>query len=522
MTYPQVQQCKRDLKEFYSTHLCKIQTDPIDLNTLLVLDEIFTTLKLEEEVLGKKEKVPIEMENLLNTTVNGVYPKRLLLQGEGGAGKTTLCSKIAWEWVNGRHFTEFEMVLVIPLRKSNKRTVGEIAKSFLSDNNFVEPAQIDAYILSNPDKVLLIFDGLDELDAELDDLCDIIQILVLKRHISCKVLVTSRPWKADRIRKDPELRRAYSLITVEGFSKANISIYIHKFFAQDTTSAAELIQLMEDNDVISENMAPFPIYTAMLCLMWKDFNSNRRKAIEKLQTFSQLFEEMIGFLIDHYISKGGEGSEYDRRREARNILAEIGEAAFKGLLERKMILNEGYFTNRQMIKTGCKIGITTQEKNLPSRKESGNGDVIELSVVFPHKLFQEYTAGLYLAKLYRTDRKKYNESWRHISIRRHEFIYVLYFTSARGEGIGLDIITRILPERYYSCEENDKVIDVVVECHKPAAARFVWEQMLSRDRTVTIAENQRAHRVFGRLFILEYCKLVRTLYIMKTNKQEKH
>ena len=98
MTLGQVQQCKQDLKEFYSTHLCKIQTDPLDLNTTLALDDIYTSLTLEEEVSGKEKREPIEIENLLQTKVNGVYPKRLLLQGEGGAGKTTLCSKIVWEW----------------------------------------------------------------------------------------------------------------------------------------------------------------------------------------------------------------------------------------------------------------------------------------------------------------------------------------------------------------------------------------------------------------------------------------
>ena len=331
MTQEQVQQCKQNLKELYRTNLCKIQTDPLDLNTLLALDDIFTSLTLVEEVLGKEKKKPITIENLLETEVNGAYPKRLLLQGEGGAGKTTLCSKIAWEWVNGRHFTEFEMVLVIPLRTSKKRTVGDIAKSYMSDSNFVNPSQLNAYILSNPEKVFLLFDGFDEVDAGLEDQCDIIQILTLKRFKSCKVLVTARPWKADLIRQNPDLRRAYAFITVEGFSKANISVYIHKFFTRDATSAAELIQLMEDNDVISENMAPFPIYTAMLCLMWKDFDSERRKAIQKLQTFSQLFDEMIGFLTDHYISKGGEGSVRDRRQEVRKIIADIGDAAFKGV-----------------------------------------------------------------------------------------------------------------------------------------------------------------------------------------------
>ena len=370
MTLRQVQKCKDDLKEFYSTRLCKIQTDPLDLNTLLALDDIYTSLTLEEEVLGKEKRKPIEIDNLLQTKVNGVYPKRLLLQGEGGAGKTTLCSKIAWEWVNGRHFTELEMVLVIALRKSKMRSVGEIAKSYMSDNNFVEPAQIDAYILSNPDKVLLIFDGLDELDADLDDLCEIIQILVLNRHISCKVLVTSRPWKADIIRKNSDLRRTYAFIRVEGFSQNNISLYIQKFFAEDSSSAAELIQVMADNEIISENMAPFPIYTAMLCYMWKDFNSERRAAIQKLQTFSQLFDEMIGFLMDHYISKDDEGPVRDRRREVRSILEDIGEAAFKGLQERKMVLNEKYFNHASVIKMGCKVGVISQEKKASVKKRT--------------------------------------------------------------------------------------------------------------------------------------------------------
>ena len=106
----------------------------------------------------------------------------------------------------------------------------------------------------------------------------------------------------------------------------------------------------------------------MLCLMWKDFDSERRKAIQKLQTFSQLFDEMIGFLTDHYISKGGEGSVRDRRQEVRKILADIGDAAFKGLQERQMILNEKYFSDPNIIGTGCKVGVLTKEKKAPVKK----------------------------------------------------------------------------------------------------------------------------------------------------------
>ena len=405
------------------------------------------------------------------------------------------------------------MVLVIPLRASNRRTVGDIAKSYMSDNNFATPEQLNAYILSNPDKVFLLFDGFDELDANLNDLCDIIQILSLKRYTRCKVLVTARPWKADLIRNNPELRRAYAFITVEGFSKANISVYIKKFFDQDKSSAADLIQLMQDNDIISENMAPFPIYTAMLCLVWKDFDSERRKAIRKLQTFSQLFDEMIGCLIDHYISKAGKGSLPHHRREVRSILASVGEAAFKGLQERKMILNEKYFTHSSDIENGCKLGVITQEKKLPSRRErTGNGDTDEMLVVFPHKLFQEYTAGLHLAKLFESDRGKYGELITTVIHNPYKFRYVLYFTSARGEDVGLDILERLGAIRCdvaLEKEDKDFFVDVAFECHVAAAAEFVREKVLAGDRTVTISHSQSAHTVYGHLFILEDCQMVK-------------
>ena len=216
---------------------------------------------------------------------------------------------------------------------------------------------------------------------------------------------------------------------------------------------------------------------------------------------------MIGFLMDHYISKDDEGSVRDRRREVYSILEDIGEAAFKGLQERKMVLNEKYFNHASVIQTGCAVGVISQEKKLPSRKERhGNGDKNEISVVFPHKLFQEYTAGLFLAKLYSSNRKRYDLLCREIVSNMYEYTYVLYFTSATGEDIGLDILKRLISG--WDRREGYFLIDMAFECHKPVAAKFVWEKLLSSDRTVTISYDQSAHTVYGHLFILEDCQLV--------------
>ena len=93
-----------------------------------------------------------------------------MVEGEGGAGKTTFCSKMAWDWTNGAdEFGEFVWVLVIPLRdierESNSRGYRKVHISQIV--TLVHPHQIDEYILANPSKVFIIFDGLDEYDGDL-------------------------------------------------------------------------------------------------------------------------------------------------------------------------------------------------------------------------------------------------------------------------------------------------------------------------------------------------------------------
>ena len=79
--------------------------------------------------------------------------KRLLLQGEAGAGKTTLCCKIAWDWLTGKGFKQFDLVLLVPLRNvENNATIGEIVKHYLSDNNTVTAEQLDEYCKANPER----------------------------------------------------------------------------------------------------------------------------------------------------------------------------------------------------------------------------------------------------------------------------------------------------------------------------------------------------------------------------------
>eukprot|EP00057_Strongylocentrotus_purpuratus_P016280 XP_011670754.1 PREDICTED: uncharacterized protein LOC105441383 [Strongylocentrotus purpuratus] len=517
MTEAQVLQCGEDLKIFYREQMCKIKPDPLESNIIFDFEQIYTNLTLLRKEMGimrtERPERPLDYTDLLTTKINGVLPKRLLVEGEGGVGKTTFCSKIAWDWFNGSpEFQRFSWVLVIPLCNIVKgQTIGDIMKNYLSDNNAVNPKQIDSYILSQPTKVLIVLDGLDKYDGDLsaEENSDISQILRFDKFKQCIVLVTTRPWGADKIKSNERLLRSYAFIVIKGFSTENVSTYISKYFVDDEKAGSELIRFIEVNDVIKENMAPFPIYLTMLCILWKNCDSEKQETIRRLKTFSQLFEQMIMFLRDHDISK-----VFDLDKEMENTklcLQRIGSIAFSGILEKKLVFSEEDFSScKEAMETCCRMGVLSRENQNVSRwqRTLNPSPRIITGVFFPHKLFQEYVASVYLASLYDTNREEYSRSMgKVLSKDPQEFRYLLYFTAALGKEVGLDIVEKIQQNDFANVQQrkrnNDFLADVAFEAYNKDVAKVVGQQIFADGRILTIDKDMPAHTFSGYLFIME-------------------
>eukprot|EP00057_Strongylocentrotus_purpuratus_P011189 XP_011665663.1 PREDICTED: uncharacterized protein LOC105438949 [Strongylocentrotus purpuratus] len=524
MTEKEIQRVAEEVKHYLAIHLCQIQADPLNSELVLEFKRIFTNLTLMEEDKGTKRKTPLLYDDLLRTKVNGTYPKRLLVEGEGGVGKTTFCAKIAWDWIHGKGYQDFKLVLVILLRKAETRTVGEIVKSYLSDDNPVTAKQLDKHILSNPKDVFLVLDGLDEFAVDLDSNQQIALITLNHLFKSGTVLITSRQWRSDEIRKNADLRKVFAFIAVEGFSAENLSSYITKFFHPDAAFSEDLNRFISNNDVIRENMAPYPIYTAMLCIMWKEFDGERREAMSKLQTFSQLFNQMIDFLVDHHLSKhipssgivGGKLSEHCS--DIRHHLIHIGRIAFQGLLERRLVFTEEEFQSYpESIDVGCKVGVLTREKKiLPRRDRRNTPNSVVQSVQFPHKLFQEYLSGMYLASLYQSNRNEYYRLIANIIKEAVEYRYLLYFTLAQQKEVGLDIISRLIESKTKRTQgriDDDFIVDVAYESQDQEVTKAVADHLSTTSRkTLKITKEMQAHTVSGHTFIMNHRKVVRKIF----------
>nr|XP_054753530.1 NACHT, LRR and PYD domains-containing protein 1 homolog [Lytechinus pictus] len=517
MTEEEIQQVIKEVKEYSSIHHCQIQADPLNSPLLFQLDRIFTNLTLMEEDKGTTQKALLLYADLLKTKVNGVLPKRLLVEGEGGVGKTTLCAKIVWDWIHASGYQDFKLVLLVLLREAKNRTIGEIIKSYLPDDIKVTSMQLNKYAFSHQKDVFLVLDGLDELAGDLNS-CHQIALIILNRLFkSGKVLITSRRWRSDEIRNITELRKLYAFIAVEGFSDENLSSYVTKFFHPDTTSSEVLNRFISNNDVIRKNMAPYPIYTAMLCIMWKEFDGERRIAMSKLQTFSQLINEMVKFLVDHYLSKLGLSARYKewhvQRAEILLHLSNIGCLAFQGLMERRLVFTEQEFKSWPgCINTGCQVGVLTKQAPiLKRRSQMYHAHSADSSVQFPHKMFQEYLSGMYLSSLYNSDRSEYDRLMEDIVGKAREFRELLYFTSAQQKEVGLDIINRLIASRRrmgYGRIDNDYIVDVAYESQDRTVAKALADHLsTSSSNTLVIEERMQAHTVSGHIFIINHRKV---------------
>ncbi|XP_072171971.1 NLR family CARD domain-containing protein 4-like [Diadema setosum] len=519
LTNEQVQRCKEELKAYYRMTRRKVRVDPFEFMELVELDDIYTNLSIIER--KSRRKIPMEYNDLLTKVENGDLSNRLLFQGEGGAGKTTLCAKIAWDWCQGRIFKDIDMVIVIPLRDITTETsIGGIVKYYLSYSN-TSASQIDNYISANQNKVLIIFDGFDEFNEELSEKSssEVIRILRIQEYNSCKVIVTTRPWRTDEFTMYKNVAEAYTFLSVEGFNEENLSAYIRRYFRiKEKDSLAEnLIRFMEENYIIRSNMAPFPIYCAMLCLMWNDFCEERRKEMQKLHTFSKIFREMISFLKEHYASKVCVNLQSQETvahlNEAGRAIQEISEIALQGLFDRYLSFPEEQFREcHDAMVTCCRVGVLTVERYVITRERRRVVNVSSLvtsTVSFPHKLFQEYIAGVYIQYLFANDRAKYDKVKNKLLSRPEEFRYVLYFTSASGNELGLDIIkglincpTHKFTSNSFRYKENDKrdfCVDIAFECHTEEAARAVgegWDEYK--------LDNSSKHTVSGVVFMVCY------------------
>lgn len=169
------------------------------------LDDIFTRLKFVRK--GKfQEKLcdeVINMTDIFETHKDCQSPRIVLIEGDPGIGKTTYCQKLAYDWATKQEkdLNKFEVALLLRCRDIKSDIKEAIYDQLLpGDADKEAKEQFFTFIHENSSRVLLIIDGLDELDpSKLETINASLFKSKLLPH--CHTVVTSRPEIGKKVRR---------------------------------------------------------------------------------------------------------------------------------------------------------------------------------------------------------------------------------------------------------------------------------------------------------------------------------
>nr|XP_054748474.1 uncharacterized protein LOC129254047 [Lytechinus pictus] len=466
-----VAQCRKELMNNYRTSLCMILLVPWDPNSHVDMSTIFTNVCLVTADTSTANKqwiiLPGSYNDILKVKVNNAKPLRILIEGKAGSGKTTLMSKLAYDWMEestDSPLKDVPLVFCLQLRLLNQDDdFGEaVVQNLLPEDTLITPQQIEEYSQANPDKVVIVLDGYDEFMSDIQGikgLGNILRIIENKRLTGCTVIVTSRPWKATDF-KDHHLAKHYAHMTVEGFSEDSTKVFIRKYFQDNLELSDSLLAYLKDNPAI-QTVTPFPLFCAMLCQVWKEERDAHREAMKDIVTLSKLFDHILRYLWAHHNQKHLTGQSSSRKGQGLSkrmtltrkrgtsahikmdigvCLKKIGKIALEGLIspDKKLQFSEYDFRKcPDVLKVACSVGLLIRQKSNPtsSRRLSRQDSIPHHGITFFHKLAQEKCAGIYLSSMCTKQPKKFVQTLKDVYIltRADEFRYVLQF--ACGEDL---------------------------------------------------------------------------------------
>ena len=317
---------------------------------------------------------------------NGVVPKRILVQGQTGIGKSTFVKKLAVDWAELGDATTgdkqkdilktFELLVVVNLKEVSKcqslKDVISRSSIFARKDKYLTDGLLN-YISNNEDKVLLVFDGYDEYRCgSKSEIYDIFRGNELR---NCCVLITTRISKADDLRAFKDMHAE-----ITGFSKEDRKAFMNRMVG-GKAEAKELRRHLDRQNL--EELAKVPLLLLFFCNLWK---KGKSKSFPESKT--KLYFAMVQYVLDYNQGKNCP-SRFGKVHDFEDVLAEIGRVALECLLKDDHVFDYDQLSTAVLCDESLIIGLLQITEYAENLRPAG-------MVSFIHKSIQEFLAAWFV------------------------------------------------------------------------------------------------------------------------------
>ena len=322
----------------------------------------------------------VEMSAIFQPHEECPKPRTVLIEGDPGMGKTTYCTKLAYDWAfseedGGDCSPTFEVVLLLKCRDIESNLWEALDDQLLPRDIIKEEREkFFNYVRHNQSSVLLVLDGLDELPTNiLPAFLEIIQGRMLPR---CHLVVTARNEAGIPIRKFCD-----TLLEIKGFTQEDAQDFVIKYFKSMKGLAQKLLHKLK-NDKSLKDLVANPLNLALLCLLCEDFEGIFP------ESRTELFLEMVLCVLRRYRKKKGlQDNSEDLIEVYHNQLNHVGSIALDCLRKDSMYFEEKKIKNHAS--DSPVFSFLSFQPGSSKRRPC-------LRYSFLHKSFQEVFAAFYL------------------------------------------------------------------------------------------------------------------------------
>ena len=403
--------------------------------------------------------------------------KNVLVVGRPGIGKTLLSTKLLRMWASDDTFNgDFDAAFLLKFRHFNSNQTNINFRELLECSETVSEHLDDElwdYIIKNPTKVLLIFDGLDEFSARSDVAkddyryknnveekmplhCIYHKIASGKLLDGATVITTTRPTTVKCIRP----LNVNRTVEILGFTSQEVEDYVGKFTEGDRNAKQTIWRHISTN-INLFSLCYIPVNCFIICSCLSLLHSCGSRLPTKLTEIYSIAVKCFFFRHnDEYRFSRNASDQYIFKKfhelpsPVQKVFKRLGEIAFNGIKEGRLIFGSKEVNGLQ----DCGLF-----HRLPDRAGPTPLEPREAQFCFTHLTVQEYLAAKHVIDTMRNEQELQQFVADHTS--KGAWQLVLHFVAGLLEldphrkVQNSDIFTERLPRSTVESEEGELMMN---------------------------------------------------------------